>query len=93
MPTADVDTGQALRDVIRADLVLAGPCSLHEVRVAARASLATLTALPHLIHVARDPRVLGLARVMIDGPVLTACLVLEVTALGDDVRLERSRAR
>jgi hypothetical protein len=78
MAGADIDTSRVLRDVIRADLVVAAPRTLDQVRDAARRSLATLTTRPHLIHVAPDARGSGLARVMIDGPTLTSCLVIEV---------------
>lgn len=78
MARAEIDTSRALRDVIRADLVVAAPRTLDAVRDNARRSLATLTTRPHLIHVAPDPRGSGLARIMIDGPILTSCLVIEV---------------
>lgn len=92
MTPAAVETSKALRDVLRADLVVADPRTLDAVRACARASLATLTDRSHLIHVARDPRVPGLARIMIDGPVLTTCLVLEVPAAAGDVTSELRRA-
>lgn len=78
MALIDARATRAMGDVIRADLVISGANTPETMAHAAEISVATLTRTPHHVSVARDATVPSLMRVVIDGPLLALCVVIEV---------------
>lgn len=73
-----VDASRALREVIRADVIVSGARALDAIAASAQASLDTLVRAPHRISVARDAEVPSLVRVTFAGPAIIGCIVIAV---------------